>query len=384
LRERYLDPSSTDQFAFHEGFADVIAILSVFAIEEVVDTLLGGSPTIAKSRTTWEELQKTALLGLGQQIGAARPDSRGGALRRSVQLPPDVRILEREEFKEPHRRGEVFAAAMLKSFVHVWAQRVKDLGEVSKGRVNLARVVEDGAKAAKHLMTMAIRALDYCPPTGLTFSQYVSALIDADQELQPDDSQYRYRDHVRAQFAAYGISYERTGWRLTGNTQRKIDYNHTHFESMQRDPDEVFRFVWQNRGVLRLNELAYTKVISVRPCMRQSSDGFNLRETVAEYVQILNLTYGEVSGAIGREVDESLEDEPLRIHGGGTLIFDEYGRLKYHAQNPIPDLLRDKHRLADLWDFGLFEKTASNALSQLHLTRATMLPSMADKEESEW
>jgi hypothetical protein len=33
LRERYMDRSSQDQFAFHEGFADVIAMLSVFSIK---------------------------------------------------------------------------------------------------------------------------------------------------------------------------------------------------------------------------------------------------------------------------------------------------------------------------------------------------------------
>jgi hypothetical protein len=30
-------------------------------------------------------------------------------------------------------------------------------------------VVEDGTEAATHLLTMAIRALDYCPVVDLTF-----------------------------------------------------------------------------------------------------------------------------------------------------------------------------------------------------------------------
>ncbi|MEW6600712.1 MAG: hypothetical protein AB1499_07055, partial [Nitrospirota bacterium] len=48
LRERYLDPSSPDQAAFHEGFADVIALLSVFAQEELVQELMRRGRTKTK------------------------------------------------------------------------------------------------------------------------------------------------------------------------------------------------------------------------------------------------------------------------------------------------------------------------------------------------
>ena len=32
---------------------------------------------------------------------------------------------------------------------------------------------------------MAIRAIDYCPPTDLTFADYLSALLTVDREVVP-------------------------------------------------------------------------------------------------------------------------------------------------------------------------------------------------------
>ena len=391
LRERYTDPSSVDQLAFHEGFADVIALLSVFSLEKVVSTLLNrnaktdGGRLISKKLTTEKRLTKSALFGLGEQIGEAMPGSRGDALRRSADLPENPEILNQEEFEEPHRRGEVFVAAMMKAFVKVWVKRLSTLGEVERGMLHLERVVEDGAKAARHLMIMAIRALDYCPPTALTFSQYLTAMLIADEELQPDDSQYGYRDVLRENFGRFGIRPQRNDWKLTEEMQRSASYRRTHAEALTRDPDEVFRFVWENRVALQLHLLAYTKVISVRPCTRLSSEGFILRETVAEYIQLASLPAGELAGKIGRTVPKgTADDERVRLYGGGAMIFDEFGRLKYHASNPVLDLDHSRSRLMELWDRGYFDDGAINRFSQLHLNRATSLPMMASKGETAW
>lgn len=393
LRRRYMDPSSIDQMAFHEGFADVIALLSVFSLEEVVEVLLDPSSDgeakraagmISLQRVTTKALYNSALLGLGEQMGNAMPGARGNALRRSVALEPDPKILDDPEFREEHRRGEVFVAAMMRAFVEVWSHRIAQLGEVQKGRLNLGRVVEDGAKAARHLMTMAIRALDYCPPTALTFGQYLSALLEADQQIQPDDRTYRYRDAVRQTFAAYGIVPHPKSWRITAAEDARLRYNRVHFDSMQRDEDEVFRFVWENRRELNLNLDAYTKVISVRPCIRQSSEGFILRETVAEYVQIVNVTAAELSAAIGHPIPDRRDDEQIRLYGGGTLIFNEFGRIKHHAQNPIPDLDRNKDLLLKLLEWGLFDGATSGRFSQMHLKRAASVPLAPGMEDEAW
>ncbi len=69
---------------------------------------------------------------------------------------------------------------------------------------------------------------------------------------------------------------------------------------MLRDREEVFRFIWENRGTdgLEIHKDGYVEVQSVRPCTRIGPDGFVLRETVAEYVQILTLRADELPAAL--------------------------------------------------------------------------------------
>ena len=407
LRNRYTDPSSPEQGGFHEGFADVVALLSVFSLTNIVGTLL--HPDFASRRKTSEddlissrnltldELKESVLLGLADQMGAEMSangaettgvrGNRAAALRRSVELPPmkPDEVDELEEFQEPHRRGEILVAAMLNAFLGVWRARI-DLLERGRGRgkLDLQMVVEQGSAAADHLLTMAIRALDYAPPTDLQFSDYLSALLTADKELVPDDSKYHYRDLLLESFGKYGI--EPASNKSTDGTwdpcNADLTYDRSHFESMMRDPDEVFRFVWENREKLKLHEQAYTRVISVRPCLRIGPDGFTLRETVAEYIQMITLQAQELQQYFDPPIskpDGLAPDRELTIYGGGALIFDEYGRLKYHVFNRIGNASKQSPRLKYLWRSGYFDTQdlAPNPFAKLHLNRALDIRSRA-------
>ena len=47
-------------------------------------------------------------------------------------------------------------------------------------------------RSAQHVLTMCIRALDYCPPVDITFGEYLRAIITADTDAVADDD-LRYR-----------------------------------------------------------------------------------------------------------------------------------------------------------------------------------------------
>jgi hypothetical protein len=140
---------------------------------------------------------------------------------------------------------------------------------------------------------------------------------------------------------------------------------------MVKDRDEVFKFIWANREALEICEDAYTRVQSVRPCVRLSPDGFLVHETIAEYVQILNLSAGELK-KFGIQVPVGMPGHTqLTLYGGGALIFDEYGRLTYHVQTHILDKEHQANRLQYLWKSGFFESEdqGPRTFSEMHRLR---------------
>ena len=400
LRERYTEPSSPDQAAFHEGFSDVVALFSVFALPEVMRGVLGkfrGDGVVSAQDMKPDYLKKTVLFGLAEEMGTALSQTRGGALRRSVELVQQPKLIRSEEFQEPHRRGEILVAAMLNALVEIWSERLDGLRRQA-GQMNLARVVEEGQRVADLLLTMAIRALDYCPPVHLEFSDYLSALLTGDREIRPDDSVYDFRQHLRASFRAFGIKPTSTHrhsepglWcspeeEIESKNLGELSYDRAHFEPMQRDPDEVFRFIWENRDRLGLTENAYSQVQSVRPCVRVGDDGFTLRETVAEYVQILRLMPNELEAAGYTRPPLALlpEDREVFLHGGGTLVFNEWGRLKYHVHNHLSNFAKQSERLRHLAQTGYYLQRrpvtetiragGSGAFARMHLNRGLNRP----------
>lgn len=393
LRERYTDPSSPEQAAFHEGFADIVALLSVFAIPGVVETVIDlHSPArkdrlISRNDLSAEKLRASALLGLAEEMGQELAVVRGDALRRSAEMKPSRKYMDDPEYLEPHRRGEILVAAMMNAFVTVWVNRLKSLGEVEKGYLDRGRVVEEGASVADYLLTMAIRALDYTPPVNLEFCDYLSAVLTSDREINPDDTRYRFREILRNSFISYGIDPSSKGvpsepgvWDPPDGV---LNYERSHFEFMQRDPDEVFRFIWENRNVLQLNDDAYSRVLSVRPCLRIGPDGFALRETVAEYLQIINLQASELKSLKIKVPLNMPKDQMVTLYGGGALIFDEYGRLKFHVRNRVNDAERQTQRLKYLWEYGFIKNgPAAFRFSSLH--RQRMIEHIPNQAPEEW
>ncbi len=391
LRGRYTMPSSPEQSGFHEGFADIIALLSMFSLKAVIGTsfeIMEENSKVKKHKSNpnlidikllkLDSLKNSILFGLADEVGQAVSGKRKGSLRNSVGLPPvdisDEPYLLRQEFQEAHRCGEVLVAAVMTAFVQVWRKRIEKYFPKGK-EIDLDRtlIIEEGSSAADQLLTMMIRGIDYTPPTDIKFGDFLSAVLTSDTETVPDDSRYNYRQILKDSFKAYGVkpsALEKDDGTWSTAT-KDLHYDRTHFDSLMSDSNEVFRFIWDNREQLKIDERAYTQVESVRPCLRIGPDGFAVRETIAEYVEMVTLQAGELDNFDISPPDEMPLDCEVTLYGGGTLIFDEYGKLKYQVRRRVFNAEKQTEKLKHLWENGYFEGRRFQKMSfaQMHIQR---------------
>lgn len=362
LRRRFLEPGLPDQAAFHEGFADIVALLSVFSMPPVVEQALGKADKngrIKRRQVERDELRSGVLTGVAEQLGKVLTQGRG-ALRRSAMTPPPQDWAELPQYQEPHRRGEVLVAIVLDVLIDIWIKRLQPLlspdQEADVATLDRARAAEEGARAAAQLLTMMIRGLDYLPPVEFEFGDLLDAVLLADAEVVPDDD-LGYRDMLVDRFEKAGVDRPRN--RVTNVLDAEVapHYLGFNFAALRTDRDEVFRFLWQNALRLGVSTKYYAVIESVRPSQRIGPDGLIVPEFVATYVQMLDLSAGELEETAELAIPDTLNpDTPVQLFGGGTLVFDQFGRLKLHIHKNLDDWRRQLRRLEYLHHTGRCDK----------------------------
>jgi subtilisin family serine protease len=190
LHPRYSQRTNVDMAAFHEAFADIVALFQHFSMPESL------TRQIRNARGSTMDIGRR-LGQLAQQFGQAM--GMHGALRRFVgEVGSSVPKLD-DSVTEPHTRGAILVSAVFAAFLTIYQARCADLirlatngsgilpgGEFSVDLAN--RLASEASKTAEHVLNMCIRALDYCPPVNLEFGDYLRAIITADRDLVRDDS----------------------------------------------------------------------------------------------------------------------------------------------------------------------------------------------------
>ena len=197
VHPRFNEPVNPDVLAFHEAFADIVALFQHFSYPGVLRNQIA---------STRGNLAAENLLGqLAQEFG--RASGRGTALRDALGSKnpdtgrwephkPDVRLIDRTF--HPHDRGAILVAAVFGAFLKVYRARTLDLYRIATEGTGVlrdgdlptdlaSRLAEEAARCAQYVLQMCIRAIDYCPPVGITFGDYLRAIVTADHDLNADD-----------------------------------------------------------------------------------------------------------------------------------------------------------------------------------------------------
>ena len=187
LRPYFNEATNLDVFAWHEAFADLIALFQHFAYRDIV--------TDAVAETAGDLRKGAGLLDLAREFGESI--GRGKALRSAID---DERTPARfRAATEPHERGACFVSAVFDAFLDTFRAATADLlriasggtGVLPAGRLHpdlVARLAGEAVATANRILGMVVRAIDYLPVVDPTFGDVLRAVVTADRDLFPDDT----------------------------------------------------------------------------------------------------------------------------------------------------------------------------------------------------
>jgi hypothetical protein len=359
LRASFDLPTNVDVPAFHEAFADLVALFLHFSYSEVVEQAIRqGGGDLARG---------SVLTELAQEFGYARSRAgRARSLRSGIDVENiaafDSDILPSDSGGpklydprlEPHALGSVLVSAVFEAFTTVFRRRTErfyDIAGVSPQRAPrnealVRAIANEASDLAGRFLDICIRAIDYCPPADMELGEYLRALITADWEIDqrdkwgfrealmrsfrrrrifPDHVQFMTEDAVRWQPPAQPLSIPELAFRnleFNGEPGEPADK-----EELRRQAEALGRFVTHKRHASafqliapgaslprRVTQASPPMVQSVRVARRAASDGRILFDLVAEVTQSCTVRVG---------------GDLMDMNGGCTVVIDPEGNVRY-------------------------------------------------------
>ncbi|MDZ4286370.1 MAG: hypothetical protein U0984_00335 [Prosthecobacter sp.] len=213
MNRNFLCPSNPDVHAFHEAFADIVALFQHFTFPEIVcHQMQATHGDIASQESVLSELAGQFGRGVGLR-GALRGYIGQRVDDKWVRKQPDPAAYATT--KEAHKLGAILVSAVFDAFLAIYRHRTADLLRLATGGGGIlqpgaihpdlaARLAEEAAKAARHVLTMCVRAIDYCPQMDITFGEFLRAVITADSDVVVNDDK-NYRIAFLEAFQRHGI-----------------------------------------------------------------------------------------------------------------------------------------------------------------------------------
>lgn len=372
LRAHFAIPSGRDVAAFHEAFADLVAIFQHFSYREVLMVAI---------RRCRDSLEKAELLtGLALQFG--HTTGQHGPLRSAIENdlkhPKQYPDGAEAEKIDAHELGSILVSAVFDAFVAIFKRKteryirlatngsgVLPAGEISR---DLQSVLADKASSlASQFLTICIRAIDYCPPVGINFGDYLRAMITADFDVAPDDPwDYRgalidafWRRNIYPRFAT-SLSEDALLWRGPRSplpTVSGLAFGELRFRGdpahaadaleLRKQACVLGRYVTEKSHLgefglahkddplLNGDSVGQPCIESIRTARRAGPDGQIVFDLVAEITQV-------------RHVNASSAGPAFSYHGGCTVILGPLGEVRYLVSKSVTGRGRLERRRAFL------------------------------------
>ena len=365
LKPLYLESFTAETGAFHESFGDLTAMFSALTLPEVVAQILKGTggdlrqPNLASLLaeefgygiygpghfflrsagdpvklstlksfevhdysvlltatmydilTDFYDVNRGAVLvvrGTGTDGLYLRADHSTQA--QAIALMPEGTLLQEagESYNDGKRewrrvRSEWFGTG--------WAAG-DYLAEVLEGMSDEDALME----ATRHLRRIAYRAINYLPPTSVTFRRFGQAMIAADRRAFPSDDR-GYRGIIKRVFAAREITQYPEQLETWPMFQLEWDG--------ETDQRSLNRFIHRNRGILGIPadpsiRLNYTTAAEVDLSWLSSAGAAPIKESIVEYSYTQEISIMGLCSYF--------------VHFGGSLVFDENRQLVAHFADP--------------------------------------------------
>lgn len=301
LRSHFNRPSNPDVLAFHEAFADIVAILQHFSYKEVVQTALRKS----RGRLANADL----LTGLARQFGHTTGSDR--PLRSAI----DETLRVYDPGLEPHELGSVLVSAVFDAFDTIFRRKTERYVRLATGGSGVLPegelssdlqlvLAEEASRLASQFLAICIRAVDYCPPVGLELGHFLRAVITADFDLVPHDP-WGYREAWIDAFA-----------------RRRI-----YPGSVTTLSEDSLRWSGPARELPRIEELSFANLrfkgdpgrpADLGELRRQARD---LGRFVAHRDRLADFGLAEPGGEVDRPCVESIRSS-RRVGPDGQVVFD--------------------------------------------------------------
>ena len=335
IRTYFSERTSSEVAAFHEAFADIVALFRHFSHKEaLLDTIqrtggklyqyhLDPDALLSEGNATIQaqKLQDNPLIGLAQQFGEAR--GTGRALRSALSELPDPKKMK-DPSLEPHERGAILVAAIFDAYFTVYLRKTSDLfrlflaggGNVESREISgpMANQLSMAAsKTANILFRICVRAIDYCPAVDITFGDYLRAMITADRDNHPSDP-LGIRDALMQAFRLRGIlpedaqyfAEESLCWSPVPPHELPDfeglifgDPNGLTRDEKDRNGEILRKYAQDNAIKLGFTPGRFISVPSFHPAFRLTPDGSMRVEMVVEMAQTADIPYDPKRPGLG-------------------------------------------------------------------------------------